>query len=58
MKFLRLSCQLSIFVAVTVIFLGKKYGDEYFVYLFFINQRLNPKILSCFEPNLSRVCEP
>jgi hypothetical protein len=33
-KFLPLSCKLSVFVAVTGIFLGEKCGDEGFVYLF------------------------
>jgi hypothetical protein len=37
MKFLTLSCELSIFVAVTVIFLGEKCGDENFLYFFKIN---------------------
>jgi hypothetical protein len=37
MKFLPLSCELSIFVAVTVIFLGEKCGDEDFIYYFSIN---------------------
>jgi hypothetical protein len=50
-KFLPLSSELSIFVAVSVI-LGEKYGDEYFIIIFF-NYRLNPKILSCFSPNLT-----
>jgi hypothetical protein len=36
MKFLPLSCELSIFVAVTVIFLGEKCGDENFIF-FLIN---------------------
>jgi hypothetical protein len=35
MKFLPLSCELSIFVAVAVFFLGEKCGDENFIYLFF-----------------------
>jgi hypothetical protein len=45
----------AIFVAVSVI-LGEKYGDEYFIIIFF-NYRLNPKILSCFSPNLTPGCE-
>jgi uncharacterized membrane protein len=35
MKFLPLLCELSIFVTVTVIFLGEKCGDESFIYFFF-----------------------
>jgi hypothetical protein len=35
MKFLPLLCELSIFVDVTVIFLGEKCGDHYFILFFF-----------------------
>jgi hypothetical protein len=35
MKFLPLSCELSIFVDVTVIFLGEKCGDDYFILFLF-----------------------
>jgi hypothetical protein len=48
MKFLLLSCELSIFVAVTVIFLGEKCGDEF--YFFFL-------LTIEFGPNLTPVCE-
>jgi hypothetical protein len=34
MTFLLLSCELSIFVAVTCHFLGEKCGDEDFIYYF------------------------
>jgi hypothetical protein len=48
MKFLPLSCELSIFVDVTVIFLGEKCGVDCFVLFFFFN---------CFVPNLTPVCK-
>jgi hypothetical protein len=48
MKFLPLSCELSIFQVKNAVMK---------ILLIFFNQRLNSKISSCFAPNLTFVCE-
>jgi hypothetical protein len=50
MKFLPLSCELSIFVDVTVIifrFLGEKCGDDYFI-LFYLKLTIESKSMELF----------
>jgi hypothetical protein len=54
-KFLPLSCELSIFVAVTLIHFLVKSAMMRILFLFFLNYRLNPKILSCFATNSNNI---
>jgi hypothetical protein len=48
MKFLPLSCELSIFVDVTVIFLGEKCGVDYFVLFIFFKLTIESKSIELF----------
>jgi ribosome-associated toxin RatA of RatAB toxin-antitoxin module len=50
MKFLPLSCELSIFVIFQV-----KSAVMGVLFIFFLNKRLNPKMLHCFATNSKNI---